>query len=184
MIITTDAYDAYFKEASQKYNVDFNLLKAVGMTESSLNPSAESKSGAKGIMQIMPSTFKSLSDGDIWDAKTNIDAGAKYLSQMLQQNGGDVNAALASYNAGYNNVKKYGKEKYSSYYQTVNKYIDELGGMSASSSGEKDVVYPDLKLPWNVKLYRAVFMFVILICGIVLLGLAIGIDGNLNIKKG
>lgn len=100
--------DAYFEEAARTYGVDVNLLKAIAHTESNFNPSATSSAGAMGVMQLMPSTAKSLGIKDAYNARDNIMGGAKVISQHLSRYNGDVSLALAAYNAGSGNVEKYG----------------------------------------------------------------------------
>lgn len=104
----TESMDAIFKKAAEKYNVPLNLLKAIGKTESNFNPTAVSKSGARGVMQLMPATAKELGVTDSFDPEQNIMGGAKYISQMLKRFDGDTKLALAAYNAGAGNVNKYG----------------------------------------------------------------------------
>ena len=115
-------YDEYFTKASQTYGVDKNLLLAVAKTESNFDPKATSSAGAKGIMQLMDGTAKSLGVTNSYDPEQNIMAGAKYLSQLLEKYDGDTTTALASYNGGMGNVAKYGAEKYSNYYNKVFDY--------------------------------------------------------------
>ncbi|MDR0819300.1 MAG: lytic transglycosylase domain-containing protein [Oscillospiraceae bacterium] len=100
--------DEIFKEASTIYNVPLNLLKAVAKTESGFDPNAVSRSGAQGIMQLMPATAKGLGVDDPFDAEQNIMGGARMLEQLLSQYNGDVTLTLAAYNAGAGNVAKYG----------------------------------------------------------------------------
>lgn len=100
--------NAYFEEAAQKYNVDVNLLKAIAKQESNFNPSAKSSAGAMGVMQLMPSTAKSLGITDAYNAHDNIMGGAQVIAQNLKKYNGDVSLALAAYNAGSGNVDKYG----------------------------------------------------------------------------
>lgn len=100
--------DAYFEEAAQKYNVDVKLLKAIAHAESNYNPNATSSSGAMGVMQLMPSTAKSLGITDAYNARDNIMGGAKVISDHLSRYDGDLSLALAAYNAGSGNVAKYG----------------------------------------------------------------------------
>jgi soluble lytic murein transglycosylase-like protein len=100
--------EGYFKEASEKYDVDENLLKAVAKVESAFTPSATSSAGAMGVMQLMPSTAKALGVSDAYDARENILGGAKLLSQLLEKYNGDTSLALAAYNAGSGNVDKCG----------------------------------------------------------------------------
>lgn len=100
--------DDMFTEASKKYGVSEKLLKAVAKAESNFNPSATSNKGAAGVMQLMPATARSLGVDDPYDAKSNIMGGAKYLRQNLEKYQGNVELTLAAYNAGGNNVSKYG----------------------------------------------------------------------------
>ena len=100
--------DAIFQRASQTYNLPLNLLKAVAKAESNFNPTVVSRSGAQGIMQLMPGTARGLGVTDAFDPEQNIMGGAKYLRQMLDRFGGDTKLALAAYNAGPGNVIKYG----------------------------------------------------------------------------
>ena len=100
--------DAIFENASRKYNISADLLKAVAKAESNFRPDATSKCGAMGIMQLMPGTAKMLGVTDAYDPEQNIMGGADFLKQMLDKFGGDVRLALAAYNAGPGNVVKYG----------------------------------------------------------------------------
>lgn len=99
--------DDIFERASQTYGVPENLLKAVAKAESGFQSDAVSSCGAQGIMQLMPSTAKSLGVTDSFDPEQNIMGGAKYLGSLLGKYG-DAKLALAAYNAGSGNVDKYG----------------------------------------------------------------------------
>ncbi len=94
------------KEAAEKYRLPVALLHSVIKHESNFNAKAVSSSGARGLMQLMPQTAKSLGVKNIFDPRENIMAGAKYLRKMLDQFG-SLELALAAYNAGPGNVKKY-----------------------------------------------------------------------------
>lgn len=100
--------DAIFQEASDTYGVSVDLLKAIAKQESNFDPNATSRSGAQGIMQLMPATAAGLGVTNSYDPYQNIMGGAKYISQKLSQYNGNVSLALAAYNAGSNNVAKYG----------------------------------------------------------------------------
>jgi len=107
-IDNANSLDDIFRRASQKYNVPIKLLKAVAKAESNFNPNAVSRAGAQGVMQLMPATAKELGVVNPFDPEQNIMGGAKYLSGLLKKYDGDVRLALAAYNAGSGNVKKYG----------------------------------------------------------------------------
>ncbi len=104
---TISNYDGLINDAAQKYGLQPELLKAVIRAESGFRTNVMSGAGAKGLMQLMPSTAASLGISDPFDPAQNIDGGAKYLKRQLDAFGGDVNKALAAYNAGAGSVKKY-----------------------------------------------------------------------------
>lgn len=103
-----ESMDAIFEEAAAIYQIPVNLLKAIGKAESGFDASAVSPAGAQGVMQLMPATAEALGVKDPFDARSNIMGGAKYISDLLRRYDGDIDLALAAYNAGSGNVAKYG----------------------------------------------------------------------------
>ncbi len=94
-------------QAARTYQVDPALIKAIIMAESNYNPQAVSSRGAQGLMQLMPATAKWLGVADAFDPALNIDGGVRYFRYLLDRCRGDVELALAAYNAGIAYVLKY-----------------------------------------------------------------------------
>jgi soluble lytic murein transglycosylase-like protein len=94
-------------EAADRYEVDLALIKAIIMVESSYNPNAISRRGARGLMQLMPKTAEALGVGDSFNPEHNIKAGVRHFKNLLDQFDGDIKLALAAYNAGSRKVRKY-----------------------------------------------------------------------------
>ncbi len=99
--------DAAIESSAEKYGVDPLLVRSVMRAESSFQPFALSTSGAMGLMQLMPGTAKGLGVTDPYNIEQNIRGGTAYLSYQLEAFDGDVELALAAYNAGPNAVRKY-----------------------------------------------------------------------------
>lgn len=101
------AYQQLFLDAEQKYGVPADLLAAVAKQESNFNPRAVSRAGARGLMQLMPGTARSLGVGNSFDPAQAVDGAARLLRDHLRTFG-TVDLALAAYNAGPGAVRKYG----------------------------------------------------------------------------
>jgi hypothetical protein len=100
--------DGIIAKVSGALGLDPNLVKAVVKTESNFDQKAVSKAGAKGLMQLMPTTAKEMGVSDPFNPFENIWGGARYLKRMLDRQGGDLNKALAAYNWGPGNLDRYG----------------------------------------------------------------------------
>ncbi|MGE8205231.1 lytic transglycosylase domain-containing protein [Heyndrickxia sp. NPDC080065] len=100
--------EAIIQKASEQYSLPPELIKSIIHQESSFQSNAVSNAGAAGLMQLMPSTAESLGVTDVFDPEQNVMAGSKYLKNMLDRYNGDIELALAAYNAGPGNVDRYG----------------------------------------------------------------------------
>ncbi len=103
-------FDPLIEAAANKYSLDPALLHAVIRAESAYNPAAVSPKGAVGLMQLMPETAARFGVRDRYNPSENIEAGARYLRQLINMFQSDIRLAVAAYNAGEKNVIKYGNK--------------------------------------------------------------------------
>jgi len=107
-----DELKAPFRElieaASAQYKVDADLITSVIAVESNFEPKAISRRNARGLMQLLPETAARFGVRDVFDPRQNIDAGTRYLSDLLQRYDNNLVLALAAYNAGPEKITKFG----------------------------------------------------------------------------
>ena len=131
-----EKYQPEIWKASQRYGVDYNLVKAVIKAESNFNPKAVSRAGAKGLMQLMPQTANLLQVNDSFHPEENIDGGVRYLRYLMNLYNDNLQLALAAYNAGEGAVYKYrGIPPYQetqTYVQRVLRYYEQYSRESKS----------------------------------------------------
>ena len=99
--------EGMIEAAARRFGVDSELIKAIATAESNMNQNARSHVGAIGVMQLMPETAESLGVNP-YDEKQNIEGGTRYVRQMLDKFNGNLQNAIAAYNAGPGAVQKYG----------------------------------------------------------------------------
>ena len=94
------------QQTAERHKVDPALIRAVIAAESAYQPGATSRKGAQGLMQLMPGTAHDLGVGNAYDPRQNIDGGVRYLRALLEKYDGDLDRALAAYNAGEGAVER------------------------------------------------------------------------------
>ena len=104
----TAPYHEVIKAAATRYAVEQELITSVIAAESNFDPKAVSKRNARGLMQLLPETAARFGVQNIFDPQENINAGTRYLSELLQRYNNDLVLALAAYNAGPEKVAQYG----------------------------------------------------------------------------
>ena len=103
----TRRFENIVRSASDRYDVDPDLVWAVMKAESNFNPRAVSRKGARGLMQLMPATARLLEVDDIYNPTENVNGGVRYLRSLLNRFRGNRRLALAAYNAGAKAVEQY-----------------------------------------------------------------------------
>jgi soluble lytic murein transglycosylase-like protein len=106
-VIAPGPFGNLIHAAAEKHGVDESLIRWVIAVESNFNPRAVSRRRAQGLMQLLPKTAALYAVGDIFDPAQNIDAGTRYLKDLLARYRGDLRLTLAAYNAGPEMVERY-----------------------------------------------------------------------------
>ena len=104
----SSAYADIINAACDRHGVDPALVHALVKVESDFNPTALSRKGAMGLMQLMPQTAMDMNVGNSFNPNENIDGGVKYLKYLMDRYEGNLSLALAAYNSGETAVKKWG----------------------------------------------------------------------------
>jgi soluble lytic murein transglycosylase-like protein len=107
-VVAAGPFGNLIHAAAEKHGVDESLIRWVIAVESNFNPRAVSRRRAQGLMQLLPKTAALYAVSDIFDPAENIDAGTRYLKDLLGRYRGDLRLALAAYNAGPEMVERYG----------------------------------------------------------------------------
>jgi len=128
----TPLVDSYIVDSSRHYGIDPLLIYSQMHQESSFNVRATSYKGASGLMQLMPATARRMGVDNIYDPKQNIEGGVKYMRLLLDMFNGDVNLALAGYNAGEGAVMRFGNQIPP--FNETREYVRRIGARYASIS--------------------------------------------------
>lgn len=100
-------FDGLIESIAGRHDVDPALVKAIVQAESAFDPEAVSRSGARGLMQVLPTTASRFAIEDLSNPRQNLRAGVLYLKYLLDLFDGDVIMAVAAYNAGPNSVRRH-----------------------------------------------------------------------------
>lgn len=123
------SYRDIIRHNARMYGLEEALVKAVIKAESNYNPQSLSNKGAQGLMQLIPETARLMNVDDPFDPAENIRGGSNYLRLMLNQFNGNIDLALAAYNAGPNAVQRHGGippyEETRNYVQRVRRYLEQ-----------------------------------------------------------
>jgi hypothetical protein len=126
-------FEKLIRAAAKKYDLDADLIHCVVAVESNFNPKAVSRKKASGLMQLLPQTAAQYGVKDIFDPEENINAGTRYLKELLAKYH-DLTLALAAYNAGPERVDQYGR-RVPPYLETM-KYVQRIAKSYAKIKAE------------------------------------------------
>jgi len=130
--LNTTAYKDEIAQASRTYGVDEAIIRAIIHAESAFRPTALSRVGAQGLMQLMPATARRFGVTDSYNAGQNIQGGVQYLAWLLKRFNGDLKLAAAGYNAGEGAVDKY---KGVPPYSETRRYVDRVSTLAERYRG-------------------------------------------------
>jgi len=134
-------YNTEIREISARHGVDATLVESVIRAESAFNPTAVSRTGARGLMQLMPKTAVMLGVRDSFNPRENIDGGVRHLRYLLDRYPGNVALAVAAYNAGEGAVDSYrGIPPYAETQQYVQRVLNGGGGGGGVWTGGRSVI--------------------------------------------
>jgi soluble lytic murein transglycosylase-like protein len=129
------AYEDIIQEAAAEHDLDADLIRAVMQAESAFHPFAVSRAGAEGLMQLMPELANEMNVSNSFDPRENIMGGARYLKRLLDYHNGNIDLALASYNAGPGNVQRYGGIPP---FRETRRYVKTIKGILAARKRSAD----------------------------------------------
>jgi soluble lytic murein transglycosylase-like protein len=125
--LNTSAYSAEIRSAAQQYGVEEAIVRAIIHAESAYRANAVSRTGARGLMQLMPATASRFGVADSFDPGQNIAGGVKYLAWLLKRYNSNLTLAAAGYNAGEGAVGKYGGVPP---YAETQRYVQRVGQLA------------------------------------------------------
>jgi soluble lytic murein transglycosylase-like protein len=135
---TLGKYAEVIREISSRYGLDAALVEAVIRVESAFNPSAVSRKGAQGLMQLMPQTASSLGVRNAFDPRQNIEGGVRHLRYLMDRFPGNLPLALAAYNAGENAVTQY---RGIPPYPETQEYVRKILGSQSGAGEAPQIIY-------------------------------------------
>ncbi|MDG2526183.1 lytic transglycosylase domain-containing protein [Stenotrophomonas sp. HITSZ_GD] len=130
--LNTNAYASEIAAAAREYGVEEAVVRAIIHAESAYNPTALSRAGAQGLMQLMPATARRFGVSDSFDASQNIRGGVQYLSWLLKRFNGNLQLAAAGYNAGEGAVDRHGGVPP---YSETQRYVQRVGVLAERYRG-------------------------------------------------